>query len=32
MIELLIGLGCCLGMAGTLWGYLKLTSKKYYER
>lgn len=31
MIELLIGLGCCLGMAGTLWGYLKLTSKKYYD-
>lgn len=31
MIELLIGLGCCLGMAGTLWGYLKWTSKKYYD-
>lgn len=31
MKELLIGLGCCLGMAGTLWGYLKWASKKYYN-
>lgn len=30
MKELLIGLFCCLGMAGTLWGYLKWASKKYY--
>ena len=29
MIELLIGLGCCLGMAGSLWGYLKWYKKKY---
>lgn len=31
MVELLIGLGCCLGMAGTLWGYLKWTKNKYYD-
>lgn len=31
MIELLIGIGCCLGMAGTLWGYLKWTKNKYYD-
>ena len=29
MYELLIGLGCCLGMAGTLFGYLKWYNKKY---
>lgn len=29
MYELLIGLFCCLGMAGTLWGYLKWYKKKY---
>lgn len=29
MLELLIGLGCCLGMAGTLWGYLKWYKNKY---
>jgi len=31
MLELLIGLGCCLGMAGTLAGYLAITKKKYYD-
>ena len=31
MLELLIGLGCCLGMAGTLFGYLQITKKKYYN-
>ena len=31
MLELLIGLGCCLGMAATLFTYLKITSKKYYD-
>lgn len=31
MIELLIGLGCCLGMAGLLKGYLEITKKKYYD-
>ena len=29
MLETLIGLSCCLGMAGTLFGYLKWYSKKY---
>jgi len=29
MNELLIGLTCCLGMAGMLYGYLKWYSKKY---
>lgn len=29
MTELLIGLGCCLGMAGTLFGYLQWYKKKY---
>ena len=31
MKELLIGLFCCLGMAGTLKGYLAITKKKYYD-
>jgi hypothetical protein len=31
MKELLIGLFCCLGMAGTLAGYLAITKKKYYN-
>ena len=31
MWELLIGLGCCLGMAGSLFGYLKWYSKKYKD-
>lgn len=31
MTELLIGLGCCLCMAGTLFGYLKWYSKKYKD-
>lgn len=31
MLELIIGLGCCLGMAGSLFGYLKWTKKKYYN-
>ena len=31
MIELLIGLGCCLGMAGTLFGYLQWYKKKYND-
>ena len=29
MLELLIGLFCCFGMAGSLYGYLKWYSKKY---
>lgn len=29
MYELLIGLLCCLGMAGSLWGYLKWYKNKY---
>lgn len=31
MIELLIGIACCAIMAGGLFGYLKITKKKYYE-
>lgn len=31
MVELLIGLGCCLAMAGGLFGYLQITKKKYYD-
>ena len=31
MKELLIGILCCLGMAGTLKGYLAITKKKYYD-
>lgn len=31
MTELLIGIGCCLGMAGLLKGYLEVTKKKYYD-
>lgn len=31
MLELLIGLACCAGMAGTLAGYLAITKKKYYN-
>ena len=31
MTGLLIGLVCCLGMAGTLAGYLAITKKKYYD-
>jgi len=31
MLGLLIGLGCCAGMAGTLAGYLAWTKKKYYD-
>lgn len=31
MVELLIGIACCLGMAGTLAGYLAITKKKYYD-
>lgn len=31
MLQLLIGLFCCLGMAGTLAGYLAITKKKYYN-
>lgn len=31
MVELLIGLACCAGMAGTLAGYLAITKKKYYD-
>lgn len=31
MKELLIGLFCCLGMAGTLASYLAITKKKYYD-
>lgn len=31
MKELIIGILCCLGMAGTLFSYLKITSKKYYN-
>lgn len=30
MTQLLIGIACCLGMAGSLWGYLKWTKNKYY--
>ena len=31
MKELLIGILCCLGMAGTLATYLAVTKKKYYK-
>ena len=31
MLELLIGLFCCFGMAGSLYGYLKWYSKKYKD-
>lgn len=31
MKELIIGILCCLGMAGTLFTYLKWSSKKYYN-
>lgn len=31
MLELLIGIGCCLGMAGLLKSYLTVTKKKYYD-
>ena len=31
MLELIIGLLCCAGMAGTLAGYLAITKKKYYD-
>ena len=31
MWELIIGLLCCGVMAGSLFGYLKITSKKYYD-
>lgn len=31
MKEMLIALLCCLGMAGTLYGYLAITKKKYYK-
>ena len=31
MKELIIGILCCLGMAGTLFGYLQWTKKKYYN-
>ena len=31
MKELIIGILCCLGMAGTLAGYLAITKKKYYD-
>lgn len=31
MTELIIGIACCLGMAGTLAGYLAITKKKYYD-
>ena len=31
MISALIGVSCCLGMMGLLYGYLKITKKKYYD-
>lgn len=31
MVEMLAGIGCCLAMAGSLFGYLKWTKKKYYN-
>ena len=31
MTELLIGIACCVAMAGTLFGYLQIAKKKYYE-
>ena len=31
MVEMLVGIGCCLAMAGSLFGYLKYTKKKYYN-
>lgn len=31
MTSLLVGLACCLGMAGTLATYLKITKDKYYD-
>lgn len=31
MVELIVGIACCLGMAGTLAGYLAITKKKYYD-
>lgn len=31
MVELIIGIACCLGMAGVLAGYLAITKKKYYD-
>ena len=31
MLETVIGVLCCLGMAGTLAGYLAITKKKYYD-
>lgn len=31
MLELLLGIMCCLLMAGSLFAYLKITSKKYYD-